>query len=186
MNSTTWGSGTPRSTGCSRRAAAPSTWRSGRRRTSGSRRSWRRSSPTSSSIPRKRFPSSTSGSGGSSRLRRGSRTTTSSGTYRRPSRSTPLSRKRGAMLRYVLRRLLLTIPLLVGISLLSFLAVHMAPGGPISVAADLNPKATAEYRERMTRYYGLDQPLHVQYGRWLVRMATLDFGRSFAPDGREV
>lgn len=90
------------------------------------------------------------------------------------------------MLRYVLRRLLLTVPLLVGISLISFLAVHMAPGGPISVAADLNPKATAEYRERMMRYYGLDKPLHVQYGRWLVRMATLDFGRSFAPDGREV
>ncbi|HZW37304.1 MAG: ABC transporter permease [Deltaproteobacteria bacterium] len=90
------------------------------------------------------------------------------------------------MLRYVLRRLILIPVMLAGISLLSFLAIHLAPGGPISVAVDLNPKATAEYRERMIRYYGLDQPLHVQYGRWLVRMATLDFGPSFAPDGRQV
>ena len=90
------------------------------------------------------------------------------------------------MLRYVFRRLVVIPVMLVGISLLSFLAIHLAPGGPISVAADLNPKATAEYRERMVRYYGLDQPLHVQYGRWLVRMSTLDFGPSFAPDGRQV
>ncbi len=90
------------------------------------------------------------------------------------------------MLRYIVRRLLLTIPLLVGISLISFLAIQLAPGGPISVVADLNPKATAEYRARMTHYYGLDQPLHVQYGRWLSRMARLDFGQSFSPDGRKV
>jgi len=90
------------------------------------------------------------------------------------------------MARYIVRRLLIIPVMLVGISLLSFLAIHLAPGGPISVAADLNPKATAEYRERMVRYYGLDQPLHVQYGRWLVRMSTLDFGQSFAPDGRRV
>jgi peptide/nickel transport system permease protein len=90
------------------------------------------------------------------------------------------------MARYIVRRLLIIPVMLVGISLLSFLAIHLAPGGPISVAADLNPKATAEYRARMVRYYGLDQPLHVQYGRWLVRMATLDFGPSFAPDGRRV
>lgn len=90
------------------------------------------------------------------------------------------------MLRYLARRLLLTIPLLAGISLVSFLVIQMAPGGPIGAASDLNPKATAEYRERLKAYYGLDKPLHVQYGRWLARMATLDFGESFAPDGRPV
>ncbi|MGE5699372.1 MAG: ABC transporter permease, partial [Deltaproteobacteria bacterium] len=90
------------------------------------------------------------------------------------------------MLRYVARRLLLTIPLLVGISLISFFVMNMAPGGPIGAAADMNPKATAEVRERLKAYYGLDQPLHVQYGRWLRRMATLDFGPSFSPDGRQV
>jgi len=90
------------------------------------------------------------------------------------------------MLRFVARRLLLTIPLLVGISLISFLMIHMAPGGPISLTTDLNPRATAEARTRLEKYYGLDKPLHVQYGRWLARMATLDFGESFSPDGRPV
>jgi peptide/nickel transport system permease protein len=90
------------------------------------------------------------------------------------------------MARYVIRRLLLTLPLLIGISLISFLGIQAAPGGPISVATDLNPKATAEYKERMKAYYGLDRPLHVQYGRWLSRMARLDFGQSFMPDGRPV
>jgi peptide/nickel transport system permease protein len=90
------------------------------------------------------------------------------------------------MLRYILRRLLLSIPLLVGISLVSFLMMHMAPGGPIGAVTDMNPKATAESRARLQAYYGLDQPLHVQYGRWLARMATLDFGESFSQDGRPV
>ncbi|MBI5420085.1 MAG: ABC transporter permease [Deltaproteobacteria bacterium] len=90
------------------------------------------------------------------------------------------------MLRYIVRRVLLMVPMLVGISLISFLVINMAPGGPIGIAADLNPKATAEYRERLKAYYGLDQPLHVRYGRWLGRMITLDFGDSFSPDGRQV
>jgi len=66
------------------------------------------------------------------------------------------------MLRFVARRLILTIPLLVGISLISFLMIHMAPGGPISLTTDLNPRATAEARTRLEKYYGLDKPLHVQ------------------------
>jgi peptide/nickel transport system permease protein len=90
------------------------------------------------------------------------------------------------MLRYIVRRVILMVPMLVGISLISFLVINMAPGGPIGIAADLNPKATAEYRERLKAYYGLDQPLHVRYGRWLGRMVILDFGDSFSPDGRKV
>ncbi|MBI5906105.1 MAG: ABC transporter permease, partial [Deltaproteobacteria bacterium] len=90
------------------------------------------------------------------------------------------------MLRYILRRLLLSVPLLVGISLITFLVMHMAPGGPTAAGTDMNPKATAESRARLQAYYGLDQPLHVQYGRWLGRMATFDFGDSFSPDGRPV
>lgn len=90
------------------------------------------------------------------------------------------------MLRYVVRRLLFSVPLLIGISMITFLVINMAPGGPIGVSSDLNPKATAEYRERLKAYYGLDQPLYVRYGRWLGRMAVLDFGDSFSPDGRKV
>lgn len=90
------------------------------------------------------------------------------------------------MFRYIVRRMLNTIPLLIGISLISFLVIHAAPGGPVEMASDLNPKATAEYRQRLAQYYGLDKPLHVQYIHWLGRMATLDFGRSFSRDGRKV
>jgi peptide/nickel transport system permease protein len=90
------------------------------------------------------------------------------------------------MVRYVIRRVLVSVPLLIGISLITFLVINMAPGGPIGVSSDLNPKATAEYRERLKAYYGLDQPLHVRYARWLGRMAVLDFGHSFSPDGRKV
>ncbi|GAB4374066.1 MAG: ABC transporter permease [Deltaproteobacteria bacterium] len=90
------------------------------------------------------------------------------------------------MLRYVAKRLLLSIPMLVGISLISFLVIHAAPGGPVEMSTDLNPKATAESRARLRAYYGLDRPVHVQYLRWLGRMATLDFGESFARDGRKV
>jgi len=90
------------------------------------------------------------------------------------------------MLPYAARRLLLSIPLLIGISLISFLVIHAAPGGPVEMSTDLNPKATAESRARLRAYYGLDQPIHVQYFRWLGRMATLDFGESFSRDGRKV
>ena len=90
------------------------------------------------------------------------------------------------MLRFIARRLMLSIPMLVGISLISFLVIYAAPGGPVEMSTDLNPKATAESRERLRAYYGLDQPVHVQYLRWLGRMATLDFGESFSRDGRKV
>ena len=90
------------------------------------------------------------------------------------------------MLRFVARRLLLMIPLLVGITLISFVVVRLAPGGPVEMATDLNPKVTAEARERLRAYYGLDRPLHVQYLSWLGRVGTMDFGTSFSPDGRPV
>jgi len=87
---------------------------------------------------------------------------------------------------YIVRRLAWAVPILVGITLVSFGMMHMAPGGPIAAGTDMNPKATAESRARLQAYYGLDQPLHIQYGRWLGRLATLDFGDSFSPDGRPV
>ncbi len=90
------------------------------------------------------------------------------------------------MARYLARRFLFLVPLLLGITLICFLVIHVAPGGPVEMATDLNPKVTAEARARLRAYYGLDQPLHVQYLRWLGRVATLDFGDSFAPDGRPV
>ena len=87
---------------------------------------------------------------------------------------------------YLIKRLLLMIPLFIGITIISFGVIHLAPGSPIDMATDLNPKATAEVKERMRAFYGLDKPLHVQYWNWMSRLVTLDFGNSFSPDGRKV
>jgi peptide/nickel transport system permease protein len=54
------------------------------------------------------------------------------------------------------------------------------------MATDLNPKATAEVKERMRALYGLDKPVYRQYWDWVSRMVVLDFGISFSQDGRKV
>lgn len=87
---------------------------------------------------------------------------------------------------YLIKRLILMVPLFIGITLISFSVIHLAPGSPIDMATDLNPKATAEVKARMRAIYGLDQPLHVQYWNWLKRLLVLDFGNSFSQDGRQV
>jgi peptide/nickel transport system permease protein len=78
------------------------------------------------------------------------------------------------------------IPLFIGITIISFGVIHLAPGSSIDMATDLNPKATAEVKERMRAFYGLDQPLHIQYWNWVRRLVALDFGISFSQDGRKV
>ncbi len=88
--------------------------------------------------------------------------------------------------KYLAKRLLLMIPLLLGITIITFAVIHLAPGSPTDLVTDLNPQAGAEARERLIAYYGLDKPLHVQYTNWLKRLATLDFGQSFQPDGKPV
>jgi peptide/nickel transport system permease protein len=90
------------------------------------------------------------------------------------------------MISYLAKRLAMMIPLLIGITLISFVVIHLAPGEPTDLQTDLNPKASAEMRERLRERYGLDQPLPVQYGQWLGRLARLDFGESFAQDHRPV
>jgi len=90
------------------------------------------------------------------------------------------------MLAYVLKRLMMMAPLLIGITLISFVVIHLAPGEPTDLQTDLNPKASAEMRERLRAQYNLDKPLYVQYGYWLGRLARFDFGDSFAQDHRPV
>jgi peptide/nickel transport system permease protein len=60
--------------------------------------------------------------------------------------------------------------------------MHLAPGGPVDAAMQLNPKASLEARQRLAQAYGLDRPLPEQYGAWVSRVARLDFGRSFLDD----
>ena len=90
------------------------------------------------------------------------------------------------MLTYLAKRLLMMIPLLIGITLISFVVIHLAPGEPTDMQTDLNPKSSVEMRDRLRERYNLDKPLYVQYGLWLKQVATLDFGESFAQDHRPV
>ncbi|MGH7262515.1 MAG: ABC transporter permease [Candidatus Rokuibacteriota bacterium] len=91
------------------------------------------------------------------------------------------------MVLYALRRVVLAVPLLIGITFISFLVIHLAPGEPVELqTGDLGMKSSAQARESLRKLYGLDQPLHVQYWNWLTRIVRLDFGRSFAPDGKPV
>ncbi len=90
------------------------------------------------------------------------------------------------MLAYLLRRVAGFVPLLLGITLISFLVIHMAPGSPVELMTDMNPEAGPEIRQRLEERYGLDQPYHVQYWMWLKRIATGDFGRSLSSDARPV
>ncbi|HTG80640.1 MAG TPA: ABC transporter permease [Geobacteraceae bacterium] len=87
---------------------------------------------------------------------------------------------------YLLKRLLMMIPLLFGITIITFAVIHLAPGEPVEMQVAMNPRVSAEARERLRKFYDLDKPLYVQYGKWVGRLARLDFGRSFAPDGRKV
>jgi len=89
------------------------------------------------------------------------------------------------MLLYGIKRLLLMAPILLGITLLSFTIMHMAPGGPAEAQMEFSAKASAEARERLRKLYGADQPIHKQYLTWLTKFVTLDFGEAFA-DGRKV
>ncbi len=89
------------------------------------------------------------------------------------------------MLSYIAKRLLLMVPLIFGITLISFTVIHLAPGGPVEVETQMSLKVSAQARENLKKLYGLDKPLHVQYADWLVRFVKLDFGKSFV-DGNKV
>ena len=78
------------------------------------------------------------------------------------------------------------IPMLVGITLISFAVIHLAPGEPTDMQTDLNPDASLELREKLRAQYGLDKPLYVQYLNWVTKLAQLDFGDSFSSDRRPV
>ena len=83
------------------------------------------------------------------------------------------------MRKYILKRILLIIPMLLGISLILFIVMHLAPGDPASVRYGLNPDVTSTARQNFNRVYGLDKPVAVQYCMWMKRFVTFDFGNSF-------
>lgn len=85
---------------------------------------------------------------------------------------------------YLIRRFLLIIPTFIGISLITFLIVQMAPGSPIYLKLHQAGGAggtavTEEAIEQTKKLYGLDKPLPVRYVLWLGKLITLDFGNSY-------
>ena len=80
------------------------------------------------------------------------------------------------MLRFVVRRLLLLIPILIGLSILVFFWIRALPGGP--AAALLGERATPEAVAAIRHQYGLDKPIYVQYGKYAKQIVTLNFGTS--------
>jgi peptide/nickel transport system permease protein len=78
--------------------------------------------------------------------------------------------------RYVAQRVLSLIPVLFGVTLLVFLVMQLAPGDPAQIM--LGPKATETSLIELRHELGLDQPIHIQYGRWLTRVVQGDWGRS--------
>ncbi|MES2400311.1 MAG: ABC transporter permease [Pseudomonadota bacterium] len=87
------------------------------------------------------------------------------------------------MFSYVLKRLLLTLPIALGVTLVAFMLVYIAPGDPLNAVAPAD--APAEVIEALKAAYGLDRPVPVQYGKWLLRAVQGDLGKSIA-SGRDV
>ena len=101
------------------------------------------------------------------------------------------------MLKYFLRRLAIIIPTLLGVTMVVFVIINMAPGGPIEQklqqmrfgSGDSGESSTKsrgatqgvsdEVLEALKKQYGFDQPLHMRYILWLKNIATLNFGESF-------
>lgn len=87
------------------------------------------------------------------------------------------------MIHYILKRLLQAIPILIGIATITFFIVHMAPGDPMDMYLNpikyggdrLDPEVIQLYRQK----YGLDQPLHIQYVKWMEKLIQGDLGESF-------
>lgn len=94
------------------------------------------------------------------------------------------------MRNYLIRRFLLIIPTFLGISVITFVIVQLAPGSPVymrlhKAGSSGNSAITQDIIEQTKKLYGLDKPIPVRYVVWLGKLATLDFGLSYK-DNRPV
>ncbi|WP_257352018.1 ABC transporter permease [Pseudalkalibacillus decolorationis] len=88
------------------------------------------------------------------------------------------------MLSYIIRRSLMAIPLLFGITIISFGIIHLAPGDPTALLMDPNIKP--EDKVAFMEKYGLNDPMHIQYLKWVGNMLQGDFGQSLIRTGTDV
>src|SRR5215211_5333696 len=82
------------------------------------------------------------------------------------------------MLAYILRRFALLVPVLFGVSIVVFTLIRLIPGDPASIAIGADRRLSVEQRERVRKAYGLDQPLPVQYAKWMGHVLRGDLGNS--------
>jgi len=90
------------------------------------------------------------------------------------------------MLKYLAKRFLLLLPTFIGITIVCFLVIHLAPGEPTALQTELNPNITPEAIGQLRTHYGLDKPLTLQYALWMKNLIKLDFGNSISSDERPV
>ena len=81
------------------------------------------------------------------------------------------------MSRFILRRVLVSVPLIWALATLTFFLIRLAPGDPVAMYYD--PEISPEVMEAVRTRLGLDEPLHIQYGRWLLSLARGELGVSF-------
>src|SRR5688572_13959578 len=85
-------------------------------------------------------------------------------------------RSRARMKEYIIRRLVLLVPTVLGVSIIVFLMMHFIPGDPVALL--LGDYYTEETAKAIRAQYGLDKPLHTQYVLWLSRLFVGDWGQS--------
>ncbi len=85
------------------------------------------------------------------------------------------------MFTYTLRRLVYLIPTLIGITIVTFVIISLAPGDPVSLMQNgiMSSRISPEAYHQMLHHYGLDKPIYMRYLIWVKRLMTFDFGTSF-------
>jgi peptide/nickel transport system permease protein len=90
------------------------------------------------------------------------------------------------MFLYLIKRILGMVPLIIGITLISFIVINLAPGNPAQFLSSMNPKISETAYQKFIKMYDLDKPVTERYWKWLKRFVRLDFGNSFASDQKPV
>lgn len=89
------------------------------------------------------------------------------------------------MKNYVIKRLIILIPILIGITIITFIIIHMTPGEFTKINMQMDTKTSPDSLAKLRQLYGLDKPIYIQYIDWLKRFIRFDFGESFI-DNRPV
>ncbi|AGC49660.1 ABC transporter permease [Lawsonia intracellularis] len=91
-----------------------------------------------------------------------------------------------SLILYFIKKILWILVVLWGITIVSFIVIHLAPGSPTDLQTTLNPMAGETTKQRLESLYGINRPIYVQYIDWLSRIIRFDFGTSMSADARPV